>query len=185
MPSKDLRLTKTVVMVGMMGAGKTAIGKALARRVGVAFLDSDEEIVKAANMSIAEIFERDGEPFFRARESEIIGRLLHGEPTILSTGGGAFLTAENRELIAKDGVSVWLKADLQLLWSRVQHKTTRPLLRTGNPFQTLKEIEAKRRDIYAQAILTVEAQSEFSIEDMTDKVLATLIEANIVERVSA
>ena len=94
-----MRLVKTVVLVGMMGAGKTAVGTALARQLGVAFKDSDEEIVRAANRTIAEIFERDGEPFFRARETEVIGRLLRGTPCVLSTGGGAFLSEANRALI--------------------------------------------------------------------------------------
>ena len=106
------QLGKTVVMVGMMGAGKTAIGTALARALDVPFLDSDEEIVKAANMSIAEIFERDGEPFFRRKESQVIERLLETERCVLSTGGGAFLSPENRQMISEKGVSVWLRADL-------------------------------------------------------------------------
>ena len=116
-----MRLVKTVVLVGMMGAGKTAVGTALARQLGVAFKDSDEEIVRAANRTIAEIFERDGEPFFRARETEVIARLLRGTPCVLSTGGGAFLAEANRSLIHDAGVSVWLKADLELLWQRVRH----------------------------------------------------------------
>ncbi|MDR0808093.1 MAG: shikimate kinase, partial [Gemmobacter sp.] len=119
------RLRKTVVLVGMMGAGKTAVGTALARILAVPFCDSDEEIVKAAQCSIAEIFERDGEPFFRDRESEVIARLLRGRPCILSTGGGAFLSLRNRDLIAGTGISVWLRADLDLLWQRVRHKSTR------------------------------------------------------------
>ncbi len=123
---------KTIVMVGMMGAGKTAVGRALAQKLGVSFLDSDAEIVEAAHMSIAEIFARDGEPFFRARETEVIGRLLETERCVLSTGGGAFLSGTNREMIADKGVAVWLDADLDLLWSRVRHKDTRPLLRTAS-----------------------------------------------------
>ena len=116
------RLKKTVVLVGMMGAGKTAVGTALARDLSVPFRDSDEEIVRAANRSIAEIFERDGEAFFRARETEVLGRLLHGNPCVLSTGGGAFLAAVNRDLIRKAGVSVWLRVDIDLLWQRVRHR---------------------------------------------------------------
>ena len=180
-----MSLKKTVVLVGMMGAGKTAIGTALARRLGVKFLDSDDEIVKAANMTIAEIFERDGEPFFRARETEVIRRLLQGEPAIVSTGGGAFLLEDNRDLIAAEGVAVWLRADLELIWSRVKHKTTRPLLRTDDPYQTLKEIEAARRDIYAEAELIVTSQTDYSIEDMTEAVLACLLEAGLVEGATA
>ena len=174
-------LLKPIVMVGMMGAGKTAIGSALAQRLGVEFKDSDAELEKAALRTIAEIFERDGEPFFRARESEVIARLLGEEPCILSTGGGAFLAEGNREIIDAHAVSVWLKAETALLWSRVKHKTTRPLLRTDNPKATLTEIANARNPIYSKAAIWVEAQAEFSIEDMVDKVLAALIEAGIVE----
>ncbi len=165
---------KTIVMVGMMGAGKTAVGRALAARLGVPFLDSDEQIVAAANMSIAEIFERDGEAFFRAREAEVIERLLREERGVLSTGGGAFLAQANREMISEIGVSVWLKADLALLWSRVKHKDTRPLLRTADPRETLRGLYEARVPLYAQADLTVQAEARYSIDDMTDAVLIAL-----------
>ena len=168
------RLAKTVVLVGMMGAGKTAVGTALARQLGVAFKDSDEEIVRAADRTIAEIFERDGEPFFRARETEVIGRLLRGTPCVLSTGGGAFLAEANRSLIHDVGVSVWLKADLELLWQRVRHKTTRPLLRTANPRETLRELYEKRQPFYAQADITVESAAERSVEEMATRVVEAL-----------
>ncbi|WP_128514352.1 shikimate kinase [Tabrizicola thermarum] len=164
------RLAKTVVLVGMMGAGKTAVGTALARQLGVEFRDSDEEIVRAANRSIAEIFERDGEAFFRARETEVIGRLLRGTPCILSTGGGAFLSEANRTLIHDVGVSVWLRAELDLLWQRVRHKTTRPLLRTPNPRETLRELYEKRQPFYAKADIVVESEADRSIEDMAARV---------------
>ena len=168
------RLAKTVVLVGMMGAGKTAVGTALARQLGVEFRDSDEEIVRAANRTIAEIFERDGEPFFRARESEVIGRLLRGTPCVLSTGGGAFLAATNRSLIHDVGVSVWLKADLELLWQRVRHKTTRPLLRTPNPRETLIELYERRKPLYAQVDIVVESAAERAIEQSTSRVVEAL-----------
>lgn len=168
------RLAKTVVLVGMMGAGKTAVGTALARQLGVEFKDSDEEIVRAASRSIAEIFERDGEPFFRARETEVIGRLLRGTPCVLSTGGGAFLAEANRRLIHDVGVSVWLKADLELLWQRVRHKTTRPLLRTPNPRETLRELYERRQPLYAQADIVVESAAERSVEDMASRVVDAL-----------
>ena len=168
------RLAKTVVLVGMMGAGKTAVGTALARQLGVAFKDSDEEIVRAADRTIAEIFERDGEPFFRARESEVIGRLLRGTPCVLSTGGGAFLAATNRSLIHDVGVSVWLKADLELLWQRVRHKTTRPLLRTANPRETLRQIYETRLPVYGLADLAVDASADYSIEQMALRVAEAL-----------
>jgi shikimate kinase len=158
----------------MMGAGKTAVGTQLARMLSVPFVDSDEEIVKAANMSIAEIFERDGEPFFRRKEAQVIARLLHGRAGILSTGGGAFLQEANRTLIASEGVSVWLKADIDLLWTRVRHKTNRPLLRTSDPRATLTALYEARVPIYALADLTVEARAEYSVEAMAEQVIATL-----------
>ncbi len=168
------RLAKTVVLVGMMGAGKTAVGTAVARQLGVEFRDSDEEIVRAASRSIAEIFERDGEPFFRARETEVIGRLLRGTPCVLSTGGGAFLSDANRALIHDVGVSVWLRADLELLWQRVRHKTTRPLLRTPNPRETLRDLYERRQPFYAQADIVVESAAERSVEDMASRVVEAL-----------
>ncbi len=171
----NYELKKTVVLVGMMGSGKTAVGGALARLLGVPFLDSDEEIVAAANMSIAEIFARDGEAFFRDRETEVITRLLENERAVLSTGGGAFLSARNREIIAAKGVSVWLRADLELLWQRVRHRTTRPLLRTENPRQTLAELFRQRTPEYARADLVVEARPEYSIEDMAQRVARALL----------
>jgi len=169
-----MKLKKTVVMVGMMGAGKTAVGRALAAKIGAPFLDSDAEIVKAANMSIAEIFERDGEAFFRTKETQVIDRLLDEERGILSTGGGAFLAETNRALITEKGVSVWLDADLDLLWNRVKHKDTRPLLRTDDPRQTLSDIFDVRVPVYAQADLSVKAAPELSIEEMADRVLEAL-----------
>ena len=172
--NKDVRLHKTVVLVGMMGAGKTAVGKALAARLAVPFLDSDAEIEAAANMSVSEVFARDGEPFFRAKESQIIARLLDGPPGILSTGGGAFLAKENRVLISERGVSLWLNADLDLLWSRVRHKDTRPLLRTDNPRKTLSEIYESRVPIYRLADLSVAADPRYSIDDMAGAAIEVL-----------
>lgn len=168
------KLHKTVVLVGMMGAGKTAVGKALAAKLAVPFLDSDEEIVKAANMSIAEIFERDGEPFFRDKETQVISRLLTEERCILSTGGGAYLTERNRAIISEKGVAVWLNADLDLLWSRVRHKNTRPLLRTDNPYETLKSLYEARVPAYEKADLAVKGRADYSIEDMAEAVVNAL-----------
>ena len=177
---------KTIVMVGMMGAGKTAVGRALAVRLGVPFLDSDEEIATAANMSIAEIFERDGEAFFRDKESKVIERLLREERGVLSTGGGAFLAARNRDIISEIGVSVWLKADLPLLWSRVKHKDTRPLLRTDNPRATLSALYDSRVPLYALSDIAVEASSHYSIDNMTDAVLAALADRpDVLEKTDA
>lgn len=181
MPPISGQLTKPVVLVGMMGSGKSAVGQALSRLLDVPFLDTDQALVTAANMSIAEIFERDGEPFFRARETEVLERLLASGPAVISTGGGAFLAPRNRALVSSLGVSLWLKADLELLWSRVKHKDTRPLLRTPDPKATLSEIFEARDPIYAQADLAVEARAAYSIEDMADAVCTRLTEAGILK----
>lgn len=167
-------LKKSVVMVGMMGAGKTAVGTQLARVLDVPFIDSDDEIVRAANRSIAEIFDRDGEPFFRQKETQVIARLLEGAPCVLSTGGGAFMSAENRQMIAAKGVSVWLRADLEVLWNRVRHKNTRPLLRTPNPRETLRQLCQVRVPVYALADLAVDAEHDLSIEAMAKRVVGAL-----------
>ena len=171
-PRYDLR--RTVVLVGLMGCGKSAIGRALAARLDAPFLDSDQEIEAAANASIAEIFARDGETFFRDREAEVIARLLRGAPCILSTGGGAFLAERNREAISQRGVSVWLNADLDVLWDRVRHKTTRPLLRTSDPRATLADLYEARKPVYELADLHVRSLRSYSIAEMTDRVIDAL-----------
>lgn len=168
------QLKKTVVLVGMMGAGKTAVGTALARKLGVDFVDQDDEIQKAANRSIAEIFKENGEEFFREKETRVLQRLLAGPPCILSTGGGAFLSERNRDLIAAQGVAVWLKAELNLLWARVRYRGTRPLLMTDNPFETLKALYQARGPVYALAPVHVQAFSNYSIDDTAQAVLDTL-----------
>lgn len=168
------RLKKTVVMVGMMGAGKSAVGKELASMLGVPFLDSDAEIERAANATIAEIFARDGETFFRDKEAQVIARLIDGEPCVLSVGGGAFLRAETRRRISDHGVSVWLKADLDTLWARVRRKDTRPLLRTANPYKTLADLMATREPAYAEADLIVPTTADYAIETTAEKVVAAL-----------
>jgi len=163
-------------MVGMTGAGKTAIGTAVARILGVPFLDSDAEIERAANATIPELFEEYGEGFFREKESMVLSRLLVGTPCILSTGGGAYLSQANRAAISEHGVAMWIKADPALLWSRVRHKDTRPLLRTADPKATLDALIAAREPLYALADLQVEAAEGLSVEAMAErtiKVIAT------------
>jgi shikimate kinase len=177
-------LKRTVVLVGMMGSGKTAIGRALAAKLAVPFLDSDSAIEEAAAASIAEIFARDGEAFFRKRESEVIKRLLSGPPCIVSTGGGAFLAEANREAIAAMGISVWLDADLETLWERVKHKDTRPLLRTPDPKATLTQIFEDRTPVYAQAGLRVPIDGAASIDETTQRVIETLLaRGDLLEKV--
>ena len=168
------KLAKTIVLIGMMGSGKTAVGTALGRALGVPFLDSDHEIERAAQMTVAEIFARDGEPFFRDREAEVLMRLLSGPPAVVSTGGGAFMSERNRAAVAALGVSVWLRADLGLLWNRVRHKNTRPLLRTPDPKRTLAELLKQREPVYALAQVTVDAEPGLSIEQMAQKVVRAL-----------
>ncbi len=172
--AKRYRLKKTVALVGMMGAGKTAVGKALAERLGVPFLDSDQEIEEASMLSIAEIFERHGEAFFRQKETQILSRLLDGEACILSTGGGAFLAPQNQQILSDKGISVCLQADIDLLWSRVKHKSTRPLLQTDDPYATLTQIYNARAHIYEMADLCIQAHSDYAIGDMVSKTLAAL-----------
>ena len=173
-PGTAYRLRRKVVLVGMMGSGKTAIGRSLASALGVPFVDSDAAIEQAAALSIAEIFARDGETFFRARETEVLRRLLSGPPGIISTGGGAFLSAENRAMIDRDAVAVWLDADLHTLWERVRQKDTRPLLRTADPKGTLSALLDARRDIYAQAGLRLPISFHASIEETTQSALRLL-----------
>jgi shikimate kinase len=168
------RLRKTVVLVGMMGAGKTAVGTALARLLAVPFVDSDAEIERAANMTVAEIFARDGEAFFRQKESQVLERLLAGRPSVLSTGGGSFLAEGNRSMIRARGVSVWLDAPLDVLWSRVRHRSSRPLLRTANPRETLASLLEARAPVYAQADIRVPSEPDVAVEDMARRVVAAL-----------
>ncbi|QQA44860.1 shikimate kinase [Pelagovum pacificum] len=168
------RLKRTVVLVGMMGSGKTAIGKALATRVGVDFVDSDQEIESAAAATIAEVFARDGEAFFRDRETEVIRRLLRDGPQVISTGGGAWMSERNRAAITGSAVSVWLDADVPLLWERVRHKSTRPLLKSPDPRGTLQRLHDERAPTYALADLRVKSRASYSIADMADCVVREL-----------
>ena len=165
---------RSVVLVGMMGAGKTAVGGVLARILRLPFRDSDAEIVAAAQMEITEIFERFGEPFFRDRETAVLARLLEGPPMVLATGGGAFLSAHNREIVAAHGVSVWLKVDAATLWARVRSRPTRPLLMTEDPRATLEALAAARAPVYGLADLTVEATPGASVTEMAERVAGAM-----------
>jgi shikimate kinase len=158
-----------------MGAGKTAIGTLVAQRLGVEFVDSDEEIVRAANMSIPEIFERDGVDFFRLKETQVIERLLTAEPHVLSTGGGAFLSAKNQDMITKSGVAVWFHAELDTLWSRVKEKNTRPLLMVPNPKEKLRELYDARNPEYSKAQIKVMAKPNQTKEAMVARVIDALL----------
>ncbi|MCY4292998.1 MAG: shikimate kinase [Roseovarius sp.] len=168
-------LKKMIVLVGMMGSGKSAIGESLSSKLGVEFWDTDAEIEASANMTVAEIFERCGVNFFRARESETIERLMNAGVGVLSVGGGAPLLKRNRDIIGVKGISLWLKADVDLLWNRVRQKDTRPLLKTENPYDTLAKLHEERISIYSQADLVAEANADYSIEEMTQKVINTIV----------
>jgi shikimate kinase len=148
-------LDRGVVLVGLMGAGKSSVGRRLAKRLGLPFFDADQEIEKAADCSIEEIFARHGEAAFRNGERRVIARLLDGPPQVLATGGGAFMDSETRAAIEQRGVSIWLRAELQILLERVLRRDNRPLLKQGDPEQILRELMAERDPIYAQADLTV------------------------------
>ena len=167
---------RSIVFVGMMGSGKTAIGRLVAAALDVPFYDSDQEIVAAANMDIPEIFEKHGEPYFRAGEERVIQRLLSDGPAVLSLGGGAFMSETTRKEICEHGISVWLKADLELLMSRVLRRPgTRPLLNTPDPKATLTELKEKREPVYALSDIHVES-SRISKAHTRDAVLAALKE---------
>jgi shikimate kinase len=149
-------LDRAIVMVGMMGAGKSAIGRRLAQRLGVPFVDADAEIERAAGCTIAEIFEKHGEAVFRDGERRVIARLLEGPVGVLATGGGAFMDPDTRARIRARAISVWLKADLDTLMERVARRNHRPLLRNGDPREVLGRLMDARHPIYAEADITVE-----------------------------
>ena len=173
-------LRMPVALVGMMGSGKTAVGTAVAAALGVPFRDTDDAIFDASRMTIAEIFARDGEPFFRAREAEVLRRLLAAGPGIVSTGGGVFMDPANRAAIAAAGVAVWLRATPAILWSRVKGRTTRPLLMTEDPRGTLERLIRERTPVYAEAPLVVDAEPNLGVAAMADKVVACLAQAGAV-----
>jgi len=148
---------RTIVLVGLMGAGKTSVGKRLATELGMAFRDGDDEIEKAAGLTVPEIFELYGEQRFREGERRVMARLLKDPPHVLATGGGAFIDEETRAAIKQTGVSVWLKADVDVLAKRVARKDTRPLLTGQDPKEVLTKLAAVREPVYALADLTVES----------------------------
>lgn len=155
--ARQIGLKKTVVLVGLMGAGKTTVGRRLARKLHLNFVDSDHEIEKAADMSVAEIFEVFGEEEFRNGERRVIERLLDGKPKILATGGGAYLNEKTRALIKEAAVTVWLNVDVQLLVERTGLRDTRPLLQTGNREEILTRLANERYPIYSEADVVVKS----------------------------
>jgi shikimate kinase len=147
--------TRSVVLVGMMGVGKSTIGRRLSARLRLPFVDADVEIEAAAGMSIPDIFETHGEPHFRDGEARVIARLIDNGPGVLATGGGAFLREETRNRIHAKAVSIWLKADAEIIMRRVKRRVDRPLLQTADPAATVGRLIAEREPIYRQANLTI------------------------------
>lgn len=155
-----MALNRTVALVGMMGAGKTSVGRRLAARLGVAFRDADQEIEAAAGLSVADIFERFGESHFRDGERKVIARLLEEPPHVLATGGGAMMDESTRAAMAKNAFTIWLKAPVPLLLARVKKRETRPLLKNGDMRATLERLLAIREPVYAKADMTLDSADE-------------------------
>lgn len=149
---------RSLVLVGMMGAGKSSIGRKLAQRLNLPFVDADTEIERAASMSISDIFAKHGEPYFRAGEARVIARLLDGGPQVLATGGGAFMHPQSREAIRAKAISVWLKADYDVLMKRIKRRNDRPMLKTNDPGETLRRLMQERDPVYAEADITVHSR---------------------------
>jgi shikimate kinase len=168
-------MDRPVVLVGLMGAGKTAIGKRLAQRLGLPFVDADQEIETAAGATIEEIFERFGEPTFRAGERRVIHRLLEGAPHVLATGGGAFVDPETRARIRARAISIWLKAELDVLLRRVARRNNRPLLKESDPREVLSRLMEERYPAYGEADIVVESQ-DGPPEATLERVVAALDE---------
>jgi shikimate kinase len=170
--------SRSIVLVGMMGAGKSSIGRRLAARLAIPFADADSEIEVAHHgMSIPDIFATYGEPYFRSGETRVIARLLKSGPQVLATGGGAFMNADTREAIATHGISIWLKADLDVLMRRIKRRQDRPLLRTEDPGETLRALIAERYPIYARADITIvsrEVPHEKIVEEIIDALTTAL-----------
>jgi shikimate kinase len=164
---------RSIVLVGMMGAGKSSIGRRVATRLAIPFVDADAEIELAADMTIAEIFAVHGEPYFRAGEARVIARLLERGPQVLATGGGAFMNPQTRAALEEKAVSVWLKADLEVLTRRLRRRTDRPLLKTEDPVATLTNLLQLRDPIYATADVTVLSR-DVTHDVIVDEIIAAV-----------
>jgi shikimate kinase len=165
---------RSVVLVGMPGSGKTSVGRRLAQRLELSFVDADTEIEKAADMPIADIFAKHGEPYFRAGEAKVIARILESGPRIVATGGGAFMNPDTRAKIRTQGISVWLKADFTVLLRRIKRKNDRPLFMNGDPEAILKRLLAEREPVFAEADIVVVSQD--SPHETTMEAIVTELE---------
>lgn len=168
---------RNLVLVGLMGAGKSAVGRIVAQQIGLPFVDTDTEIERVSRMTISELFAAYGEEEFRALETRVIKRLLRTGPRVVSTGGGAFINENTRRQIERGGLSVWLSADLDVLWERVNKRDHRPLLKTENPKQTLKDLMDKRYPVYALADITVRSR------DVRKEVIANEVMTSVIEHI--
>ncbi len=164
---------RSIVLVGIMGCGKSTVGKRLAQRLGLEFVDADSEIERAANMTVSEIFAEHGEPYFRSGEERVIARILQEGPQVLATGGGAFMSDTTRSEIEAHGLSIWLKVDFETVMARVRRRSTRPLLRNPDPEGTMRKLMAEREPVYARAQLTVTSK-EVPHEAVVDQIVLTL-----------
>jgi shikimate kinase len=158
---------RSIVLVGMMGAGKSSIGRRLASKLGIRFVDADSEIESAAGMTIPEIFDKHGEPYFRAGEARVIARLLDNGPQVLATGGGSLMDAQTRALIGEKGISIWLKADIEVLLKRTKRRNDRPLA------EKIKDLLPMREPLYAQADIVVQSRDE-PHDTIIDEIMAQL-----------
>ena len=175
-----MKLNRTVALVGMMGAGKTSVGRRLAARLAVPFRDADHEIEAAAGLTVAEIFARFGESHFRAGERKVIARLLDEPPHVLATGGGAFMDEATRAAMARAAFTIWLKAPVGLLLSRVKKRDTRPLLKEGDMRTTMEQLLAVREPVYATANMVLESVDE-PHGVAVDRIIAVLREQGLYE----
>lgn len=166
--------SRSLVLVGMMGAGKSSVGRKLGQRLALPFVDADTQIEAAAGMNIPDIFETRGEAEFRAGEAKVIARLLEGGPQVLATGGGAYMNADTRALIRRKAVSIWLKADFDVLMRRIKRRSDRPLLRTADPAATLQHLMDQRYPVYAEADLTIESRDVLH-EVIVDEIVVGLV----------
>jgi shikimate kinase len=174
---------RSLVLVGMMGAGKSSIGRKLAQRLNLPFVDADAEIERAAGMSISDIFTEHGEPYFRAGEARVIARLLEGGPQVLATGGGAFMHPQSREAIRAKGISVWLKAEYDVLMKRIRRRSDRPMLKTDDPGETLRRLMQERDPVYAEADVIVHSRDvphEIIIAEIISAVTSRLQEIGAI-----
>ncbi len=172
---------RSLVMVGMMGCGKSAIGRRLAQALDIPFVDADEEIEKAAGKSITEIFDEHGEAHFRDGERKVIARLLAQGPQILATGGGAFMNEETRENIGRTGISIWLDAELDVLVRRVARRDNRPLLKHGNPEKLMRELLLQRAPTYALSDLVIKSR-DVAHDVIIDEIIEALANGNVLSR---